>query len=281
MAIQAAIPLAGKLLPFLIKAGSAAKLPTILRTVGGVTGAAPGVLRGDWVDAVTCGLLVTERTGLGSGALRNVGQGAAGLTAQAIGRSGWGAQQGLGLAGNLAKQELGSALAGAAVPTALAAASGLYTANQVAPGINRAGGETMDRVTGIAGQTIGQTPNQPLNSIAISPEHLTMGRGPDGGPMYYLDPRGIPAGGRVGSGLDTRQNISNQNAWYNAQLPQWDEIERRKQARAIQNAQLSSNINLARNLALNRQAADLNIAQTGATSMANMFQNTAVPTIAF
>ena len=75
------------------------------------------------------------------------------------------------------------------------------------------------------------------------------------------------------------KNISNQNKWFQSQLPQWDEIERRKQSRAIQNAQISSNIALARQLAGNRQIADLNIAQNQAQSMGNMFANTTVPTL--
>ena len=43
---------------------------------------------------------------------------------------------------------------------------------------------------------------------------------------------------------------------------------------------VSSNIALARQLAGNRQIADLNIAQNQAQSMGNMFANTAVPTLA-
>ena len=41
MVAAAAIPLAGKLLPFLLKAGSAAKLPAGLRTAGAVGGGLP------------------------------------------------------------------------------------------------------------------------------------------------------------------------------------------------------------------------------------------------
>ena len=52
-AAPAAVGLAGKLLPFLVKAGSAAKLPLVLRTAGVVGGAAPGLMRGDLGSAVT------------------------------------------------------------------------------------------------------------------------------------------------------------------------------------------------------------------------------------
>ena len=57
MALQAAVPLAGKLLPYLIKAGSAANLPMLLRTAGVVGGAAPGLMRGDLGSAFTGGAL--------------------------------------------------------------------------------------------------------------------------------------------------------------------------------------------------------------------------------
>ena len=56
-AAPAAVGLAGKLLPFLVKAGSAAKLPMVLRTAGVLGGAAPGLMRGDLGSAVTGGAL--------------------------------------------------------------------------------------------------------------------------------------------------------------------------------------------------------------------------------
>ena len=55
MVAAAAIPLAGKLLPFLLKAGSAAKLPAVLRTAGIVGGATPSLLRGDLGGALLGG----------------------------------------------------------------------------------------------------------------------------------------------------------------------------------------------------------------------------------
>ena len=118
------------------------------------------------------------------------------------------------------------------------------------------------------------------NTTNVSGQHGGMMQMPDGSVWQQVNPGGYQQGIRFGSGLDTDQNISNQNKWYQAQLPQWDEIERRKQSRAIQNAQISSNIALARQLAGNRQIADLNIAQDANRSMGSMFANTAVPTLA-
>ena len=55
MVAAAAIPLAGKLLPFLLKAGSAAKLPAVLRTAGAVGGGLPSVMSGDLGGALLGG----------------------------------------------------------------------------------------------------------------------------------------------------------------------------------------------------------------------------------
>ena len=52
-----AVNLAGKLLPYLIKAGSAAKLPTILRTAGVVGGGLPQIMQGDLLGGLVGGAL--------------------------------------------------------------------------------------------------------------------------------------------------------------------------------------------------------------------------------
>ena len=83
-----AIPLAGSLLPFLLKAGSASKLPLLLRTAGVVGGAPPSLLRGDLGGALLGGGLGALGTvGLG-GAVGRVGTGAAGLAAKGGGATG-------------------------------------------------------------------------------------------------------------------------------------------------------------------------------------------------
>jgi hypothetical protein len=270
MAIAAAIPLAGKLLPFLAKAGSAANLPLLLRGAGGLAGATPGLMSGDLGQAILGGGLGAAST-LGLGGLST--KAAGGLSNLAMG--------GLKSAGMATIPGMAAAvptIASAAVPAAIGLGAGGFGAGLL-KGPASSGAE---RALGM-GAGMGRTPNVPLGgaqTVRISPEHIRMGTGPDGGVFYELDPRGLKEGLRVGSGLDTRQNISNQNAWYNAMLPQWDEIEKRKQERAIQNAQISSNIALARQLSGNRQIADLNIAQDQSRAMGNMFANTAVPTLA-
>ena len=47
--------MAGSLLPFLIKAGSASKLPLLLRAAGIAGGATPSLLRGDLGGALVGG----------------------------------------------------------------------------------------------------------------------------------------------------------------------------------------------------------------------------------
>ena len=68
MPAAAAIPLAGKLLPFLVQAGSKASLPMVLRTAGTVAGAAPGLMEGNLGKAILGGGLGAAST-LGMGGL--------------------------------------------------------------------------------------------------------------------------------------------------------------------------------------------------------------------
>ena len=172
-----------------------------------------------------------------------------------------------------------SGLASAGIP--LAAAGGLSAVSGGLSGPVAGGAGNLVQ----GGMMLGnQQGNVPLpanpNTTNVSGQHGGMMQMPDGSVWQQVNPGGYQQGIRFGSGLDTDQNISNQNKWFQTQLPQWDEIERRKQSRAIQNAQISSNIALARQLAGNRQIADLNIAQDQARSMGAMFANTAVPTLA-
>ena len=124
-AAPAAVGLAGKLLPFLAKAGSAAKLPMVLRTAGILGGAAPGLMRGDLGSAVTGGALGAVGTlGMG-GAAKGLSGAAAkkifaegtkrGLSNQAIAQLQGVAQAGIPIAGGLALGRLaGGGLGGGA-----------------------------------------------------------------------------------------------------------------------------------------------------------------------
>ena len=116
-----ATALAGKLLPFLAKAGSAAKLPMVLRTAGILGGAAPGLMRGDLGSAVTGGALGAVGTlGMG-GAAKGLSGAAAkkifaegtkrGLSNQAIAQLQGVAQAGIPIAGvYLSKKFLANSL---------------------------------------------------------------------------------------------------------------------------------------------------------------------------
>ena len=67
-----AVNLAGKLLPYLIKAGSAAKLPTLLRTAGVVGGGLPQIMQGDILGGLVGGAL----GGVTAGQLGGIAKGA-------------------------------------------------------------------------------------------------------------------------------------------------------------------------------------------------------------
>ena len=97
--LAAGIPLAGKLLPFLLKAGSAAKLPAVLRTAGAVGGGLPSLMRGDLGGALLGG---------GFGGVQDVAQG---LT---LSGQGGGLREPMIIAGKEGSGGIGSGIAGAA-----------------------------------------------------------------------------------------------------------------------------------------------------------------------
>ena len=156
------IPLAGKLLPYLLKAGSAAKLPAFLRTVGAVGGATPSLLRGDLGGALLGG-------GLG-----------------ALGTAGFG--QGLTGAGKALGERGVKALGQAAVPLAGGLALG-----RLAGG----GGSQIARgAAGLAGY--GLTGGEGMGGSGLPPGMGPYGMiGPTGTPLDVLNPLGLDAGRRT------------------------------------------------------------------------------------
>ena len=130
-AAPAAIGLAGKLLPFLVKAGSAAKLPLVLRTAGVVGGAAPGLMRGDLGSAVTGGAL---------GGLTTLGLGGVTKGAQLAGARG--VMKGLAKAGGAPLQVQGALtnLARTAAPVGIGLAAGRLGGGGLGGGSNVARG---------------------------------------------------------------------------------------------------------------------------------------------
>ena len=178
MVAAAAIPLAGKLLPFLLKAGSAAKLPAFLRTVGAVGGATPSLMRGDLGGALLGG---------GLGMLGTAGLGK-GLT---------GAGTALGAQGVKA---LG---AKAMIP---GVASGVQALGQAA--VPLAGGLALGRLAGGGGSQIargaaglagyGLTGGEGMGGSGLPPGMGPYGMiGPTGTPLDVLNPLGLDAGRRT------------------------------------------------------------------------------------
>ena len=167
-----AIPLAGSLLPFLLKAGSAAKLPLLLRTAGVVGGATPSLLRGDLGGALIGGGLGGLELLVLASTVGKLGTGAAGLAAKGVGATGLGAMKGLGLGGNLAAQELVAAGVKAGAP--IAAGLGLgRLAGGVGGGAAGAGGNVGKAALGLAGYgTVG--------GEAMSGRPIPPGMGPYG-----------------------------------------------------------------------------------------------------
>ena len=180
--LAAGIPLAGKLLPFLLKAGSAAKLPAVLRTAGAVGGGLPSLMRGDLGGALLGG---------GLGALGTVGFGktltgaGTALGAQGVKALGKTAVEGL------TKSQLRSgvqALGQAAVPLAGGLALG-----RLAGG----GGSQIARgAAGLAGY--GLTGGEGMGGSGLPPGMGPYGMiGPTGTPLDVLNPLGLDAGRRT------------------------------------------------------------------------------------
>ena len=176
------IPLAGKLLPYLLKAGSAAKLTAFLRTVGAVGGATPSLLRGDLGGALLGG-------GLGALGTAGFGQGLTGA-GTALGARGVKALGKTAVKG-LTKSQLQSgvqALGQAAVPLAGGLALG-----RLAGG----GGSQIARgAAGLAGY--GLTGGEGMGGSGLPPGMGPYGMiGPTGTPLDVLNPLGLDAGRRT------------------------------------------------------------------------------------
>tara|TARA_A100001391_G_scaffold133098_1_gene92122 strand:+ start:65 stop:856 length:792 start_codon:yes stop_codon:yes gene_type:complete len=183
MALQAAVPLAGKLLPYLIKAGSAANLPMLLRTAGVVGGAAPGLMRGDLGSAFTGGAL---------GGLTTLGLGGVAKGAQLAGARG--VMKGLTAAGGAPLQVQGALtnLARVVAPVGVGLAAGRLGGGTIGGGAaNVARG-----AAGLAGYgTIG---NEGMGGVPLPPGMGPYGNvGPTGLPLDVLSPLGVEAGQRL------------------------------------------------------------------------------------
>ncbi len=179
----AAVPLAGKLLPYLVKAGSAANLPMLLRTAGVVGGGLPQLMRGDIGGALVGGAL----GGVTAGSLGGVAKGA-----QLAGAKG--VMKGLTAAGGAPLQVQGALtnLARVAAPVGIG-----ITAGRVGGGIGAGPvGNVARGAAGLAGYgTIG---NEGLGGVPLPPGMGPYGNvGPTGLPLDVLSPLGLDAGRRL------------------------------------------------------------------------------------
>ena len=255
-----AIPLAGGLLPFLLKAGSAAKLPLLLRTAGVVGGATPSLLRGDLGGALVGGGLGALGTvGLG-GAVGRVGTGAAGLAAKGVGATGIGAMKGLGLGGNLAAQELAAAGVKAGAP--IVAGLGLgRLAGGVGTGAAGAGGNVGKAALGLAGY--GTVGGEAMSGRPIPPGMGPYGNiGLQGNPIDVINPLGLDAGRRLRTVKDAEalrdaQNIVLPTVRKFAEQAKRDEFARDMAAKGI-----DQNLRLGAELAAAQQRAALDLGTT-------------------
>ena len=174
-----AVNLAGKLLPYLIKAGSAAKLPSILRTAGVVGGGLPQIMQGDLLGGLVGGAL----GGVTAGQLGGLAKGAQLAGARGV-------MKGIGLAGGAPLQVQGALtnLARAAVPVGLGLAAG-----RVGGGI---GGGLGRGAVGLAGY--GLTGGEGMGGAALPPGMGQFGNvSPTGNPLDVLSPVGLEAGRRT------------------------------------------------------------------------------------
>ena len=179
----AAVPFAGKLLPFLVKAGSAAKLPAVLRAAGAVGGGLPQLMQGDLLGGLVGGTL----GGLTAGQLGGIAK-----SGQLLGAKG--TMQAIKAAGGTPLQVQGALtnLARTAVPVGLGLAAG-----RVGGGIgSNVGGNVAKGLTGLAGYNL--VGNEGMGGVPLPPGMGQYGGvSPTGTPIDVLDLMGLDAGRRL------------------------------------------------------------------------------------
>ena len=252
--------MAGKLLPFLLKAGSASKLPLLLRTAGVVGGATPSLLRGDLGGALLGGGLGAVGTIGMANTVGRLGTGAAGLAAKGVGATGLGAMKGLGLGGNLAAQELVGAGVKAGAP--IVAGLGLgRLAGGIGTGATGAGGNVGKAALGLAGY--GTVGGEGMSGRPIPPGMGPYGNiGLQGNPIDVINPLGLDAGRRLRTVKDAEalrdaQNIVLPTVRKFAEQAKRDEFSRDMAAKGI-----DTNLKLGAELAAAQQRAALDLGTT-------------------
>ena len=242
--------MAGSLLPFLVKAGSAAKLPLLLRTAGVLGGAAPSLMRGDLGGAIVGGGIGGLSTlGLG-GPLRGFSQAAKGA-----------------IKGQMLPKALGQSLrvgAGIGIP----AVAGLGI-GRIAGGVGKSPADTIGKgALGLAGY--GLTGGEGLGGSALPPG--TGGFGfinPQGSPLDVLNPVGLDAGRRTRTVKDAEALRDAQNIILPTVRKFAEQAKKDEFARSMAGESIRQNIATNAALTQNAQAAILNMGQNTANAAAN------------
>lgn len=220
---------------------------------------------------------VTNQDGTIGGRVRGALVGA-GLGALPVPGSGWGqakaatAMAGMGLNPNLA-----AGIAQTAIPLGLTG----FAANQgrggaSAGGVARGAQNVAGNVLGSgAGALQGQGNLVPMSSLppGFRPDDNKMVQGPQGNWWYQLDPGGQAMGNRLGRQLDAKTDASNINVIGNALYGQTERLARSEFERQAAATQLASNINQARQMALNSQEAGLRMGIDAGSNMAQAMAN--------
>ena len=264
MTVGTVARMAGRLLPYLSKAVAN---PNITGSIAsGAISGLPALLRGDILGAATGGL-TGAATGYGIGGLtKGLIPKAGGLTANLIGGTGIGAN----LAGNLGAQQLGAAIAGAAVPVA----SGLALGG-INRGVQNLAGQAVGGVTGAVGQS-GQNAIGLLGYHAVTGEPLYGTAVPQGTGQYGgVPPVGgsaldvIQAGGPAGAQrLTTLKNAQTMADAMNAYMPTVRKFSEQAKKddfeRNMASAGIKQNIATNAQMLAAAQAAGLGMGLTGA-----------------
>ena len=139
----------------------------------------------------------------------------------------------------------------------------------VVPRVGGAVVQNMQNQPNVSGQYIGQGGPVPT----LGGVHGRMVQGPGGTIWQEIDPAGLPAGMRFGSGLNTQQQISNQNRWFESRFPQSEMVKKADFERELAAKQLGENIEMARTMQEASQANVLNIGEQAGRDMGTLLNS--------
>tara|TARA_R100001460_G_scaffold6462_2_gene16983 strand:+ start:301 stop:1092 length:792 start_codon:yes stop_codon:yes gene_type:complete len=237
--------MAGKLLPFLLKAGSASKLPLLLRTAGVLGGAAPGIAKGDLGAALVGGGIGGLSTVGFGGPVRGVAQAAKGA-----------------IKGQMLPQALGQGLrigAGVGIP----AAAGLGIGRLAGGGLSGGAGNVGRAGVSLGGYGTVGGEGMAAGGAPIPPGITPYGyASPIGDPLSVINPLGLDAGRRLRSVKDAQTLRDAMNITLPTVRKFAEQAKRDEFARDMTGAGIKQNILTNAVLTENMQKAALNMGQT-------------------